>query len=75
MKKTVYFIESCQNWVNGIGYVLANSITEAAQALARALRENREDYLAAYITVNDLIEADEDFSDFSDLPLKDFIIA
>ena len=74
MKKQVYFIESRLNWVNGVGFVLANSITEAAQALARALWENRQSFLAERITISDLCE-EEDFSEFEDLPLKQFIIA
>lgn len=74
MKKQVYFIESRQNWVNGVGYVLANSITDAAQALSRALWENRQSFLAERITISDLRE-EEDFSEFEDLPLKQFIIA
>ena len=75
MKKQVYFIESLQNWVNGVGYVLANSITEAAQALARALWENKQSFLAERITISDLCEEEEDFSEFEDFPLKQFIIA
>ena len=75
MKKQIYFIESRQNWVNGVSFVLAGSITEAAQALARALWENRQSFLAERITISDLCEEEDDFSEFEDLPLKQFIIA
>lgn len=73
MQKQIYFIESRQNWVNGVGYVLAGSITEAAQALARALWENQQSFLAERITISDLIE--DDSAELQNLPLKHFIIA